>query len=490
MVKNTPFLQAAIGPEKIRSCPVFLKQPLFTGLVKAIDLLLITTAAFAAYLIYSPLTSDRLAGGAYRYVFPSLLGSLFFIWALNRLGGYELKRLKQAGWQACRLLVLWGIVIGTFLAAAFFTKTAGDYSRLWTFLWTILALALLVTQRGCLSWLLNSYAHGLLKRRVAVVGAGDVLDRVVTRLRAYSDEISICGIFRDRQSSLPPGDGDVGASVDLDDLIRLTQQVEVDHVILAVPLGTQHRLNWLVDRLRQLPFEILVSVELSERRFPILSLVHVGDLPMLEVSSRPIKPWGAVSKWIEDKLLCLLMIVLTGPLMLFIAALVKWDSPGSVLFTQERYGFNNKIIKVLKFRTMYVGVEDRSGGQRTVRDDPRVTRVGRVLRALSLDELPQLFNVLKGEMSLVGPRPHAIAMKVGDSKYSDAVAEYAQRHRVKPGITGWAQINGLRGEVNSVEKGYVRVQHDLQYIERWSLWLDLKILALTVPAVLSRRNAF
>ena len=164
--------------------------------------------------------------------------------------------------------------------------------------------------------------------------------------------------------------------------------------------------------------------------------------------------------------------------------------PRTKFFTQDRHGFNNKIIRVIKFRTMYVDVEDRSGGRRTVRGDPRVTKVGRILRALSLDELPQLFNVLKGEMSLVGPRPHAVAMKVGDSRYCDAVAEYAQRHRVKPGITGWAQINGFRGEVSSIEKGSARVQYDLEYIKQWSLWLDLKILALTVPAVLSARNAF
>jgi lipopolysaccharide/colanic/teichoic acid biosynthesis glycosyltransferase len=139
---------------------------------------------------------------------------------------------------------------------------------------------------------------------------------------------------------------------------------------------------------------------------------------------------------------------------------------------------------------MYVEAEDRSGAQRTVPADPRVTRIGRIIRALSLDELPQLINVLKGEMSLVGPRPHAIAMKVEDLPYCDAIPEYPQRHRVKPGITGWAQINGLRGEVNSLARGHARVQHDLYYIERWSLWLDLKILALTLPAVLKRRNAY
>jgi lipopolysaccharide/colanic/teichoic acid biosynthesis glycosyltransferase len=176
--------------------------------------------------------------------------------------------------------------------------------------------------------------------------------------------------------------------------------------------------------------------------------------------------------------------------MALVGLLIKLDSRGPVLFAQERFGFNNNVIRVLKFRTMYLDRGDISGAQRTVRDDPRVTRVGRILRALSLDELPQLFNVVRGEMSLVGPRPHAITMRAGDRLYDDAVATYLNRHRVKPGITGWAQINGLRGEVDTIEKARARVEHDLYYIEHWSLWLDLKILLTTAPQLLAHRNAY
>ena len=176
--------------------------------------------------------------------------------------------------------------------------------------------------------------------------------------------------------------------------------------------------------------------------------------------------------------------------MTLIALLIKLDSRGPVLFAQERFGFNNNVIRVLKFRTMYTDRGDISGAQRTVHNDSRVTRIGRVLRATSLDELPQLFNVLSGDMSLIGPRPHAISMKAGDHLYGDAIEEYVQRHRVKPGITGWAQVNGCRGEIDTVEKARARVEHDLFYIEHWSLWLDLKTLALTVPMLLSRQNAY
>jgi len=475
----------------MKSVPVFLREPVFAELIKVVDLLLIMVAALSAFLLYEPLTNDLLAGGGQRYVTPSLLGSLFFVSFVSYLGGYELKRLKQARWQVPRLIGVWVLVISMFLMAAFFAKRSAAYSRFWTFSWTVLALGLLLSQRGALSLILNSYAQKLFSRKVVIIGADEVLNRVVTKLRTYSDEISICGIFTDQPLPSLPQNCAFPVSGDIDDLFRLAQQVEIDHVILAVPLGASDRIKKIVDTLRQLPLEVLISVEeMIGQTSPVRSLRHIGDLPALEIVSPPLNHWGIVAKWLEDKLLALLILVLTAPLMLIVAAIIKLDSPGPVFFIQERYGFNNKVIKILKFRTMYIDAEDRSGARRTVEGDARVTRIGRILRAMSIDELPQILNVLRGEMSLVGPRPHAIAMKVGDSLYCDAVAEYALRHRVKPGITGWAQINGLRGEVNSLERGHARVQHDLYYIERWSLWFDFRILAVTLPAVLSRRNAF
>jgi lipopolysaccharide/colanic/teichoic acid biosynthesis glycosyltransferase len=163
---------------------------------------------------------------------------------------------------------------------------------------------------------------------------------------------------------------------------------------------------------------------------------------------------------------------------------------GPILFVQDRFGFNNRPVRVLKFRTMHVENSDPSGAARTVRDDPRVTRVGRILRRLSLDELPQLVNVLRGDMSLVGPRAHPLAMKAGNRFYHDAVADYVRRHRVKPGLTGWAQVNGLRGEIDSLEKAQQRVVYDLDYIESWSLWLDLKILLMSFRILVSQENAY
>jgi polysaccharide biosynthesis protein PslA len=176
--------------------------------------------------------------------------------------------------------------------------------------------------------------------------------------------------------------------------------------------------------------------------------------------------------------------------MLIIAAAIRLDSRGPVFFIQDRFGFNNKTIRVLKFRTMHVEQEDPTGANRTLARDPRVTRVGRFLRSVSLDELPQLVNVLRGEMSLVGPRPHALGMKAGERLYHDAVSDYFQRHRVRPGMTGWAQVNGLRGEIDSLDKARRRVALDLYYIDHWSLWLDLKILLKTIIVIFGRENAY
>ncbi|RBH45093.1 undecaprenyl-phosphate glucose phosphotransferase, partial [Pseudomonas sp. MWU13-2860] len=192
----------------------------------------------------------------------------------------------------------------------------------------------------------------------------------------------------------------------------------------------------------------------------------------------------------EDVLLAAVALALAAPLMLLLALLIKLDSPGPVLFRQKRYGYNNRLIEVYKFRSMYVEQADADAEAQTTRRDPRVTRVGRFIRKTSLDELPQLLNVLGGSMSMVGPRPHATATKAAGVLFEDAVSEYTARHRVKPGITGWAQVNGYRGETDTLAKIERRVEYDLEYIENWSLWFDFYILIRTLPAVLSADAAY
>jgi exopolysaccharide biosynthesis polyprenyl glycosylphosphotransferase len=213
-------------------------------------------------------------------------------------------------------------------------------------------------------------------------------------------------------------------------------------------------------------------------------------VPLIDLIDKPIGDWDVILKWLFDKGVAAAALLALAPLMALLALAIKLDSRGPVLFRQKRYGFNNELIEVLKFRSMYVDQTDANAGKLVTKGDPRVTRVGRVIRKTSLDELPQLINVLKGELSLVGPRPHALQAKAADRLYHEVVDGYFARHRVKPGITGWAQINGWRGETDTSEKIQRRVEHDLYYIDNWSVFLDLYILLKTPFALLRGENAY
>jgi exopolysaccharide biosynthesis polyprenyl glycosylphosphotransferase len=212
---------------------------------------------------------------------------------------------------------------------------------------------------------------------------------------------------------------------------------------------------------------------------------------VLDVFDRPITDWDVVMKWLFDKVVGGLALIALSPVMLLTAIAIKLDSPGPILFKQRRYGFNNEVIEVYKFRSMYADQTDHAASKLVTMNDPRVTRVGRIIRKASLDELPQLFNVVfVGNLSLVGPRPHAVNAWAEQKRYDEAVDGYFARHRVKPGITGWAQINGWRGETDTHEKIQRRVEHDLYYIENWSLLFDLYILAMTPSALIKAENAY
>jgi Undecaprenyl-phosphate glucose phosphotransferase len=388
--------------------------------------------------------------------------------------------------------MIWAVTLSVLLLVAFLGKLSESYSRGWALAWITAAPTLLLTERGILHLAIARWMRdGRLARNIVIVGAGNEGQRLIAKLQQSEDKsIAIRGVFDDRKSRLPAAVHGLKVLGTTDDLLRFARHSPIDEVVIAMPLDAEGRLKALFDKLKGIAVDLRLSMEPLAETFRVRSMSYVGDVPVLEIADRPLKHWRAVAKWSEDKVLAALALIFVGPLMAIVALLIKLDSPGPVFFAQRRFGFNNEVIRVLKFRSMYVDQGDPSGAQRTVQNDPRVTRVGGVLRLLSLDELPQLINVLRGDMSLVGPRPHAIAMKAGDRLYCDAVEQYLHRHRVKPGITGWAQVNGLRGEVDTLEKARARVAHDLYYIEHWSPWLDLKILLKTVGILASRNNAY
>jgi len=233
-----------------------------------------------------------------------------------------------------------------------------------------------------------------------------------------------------------------------------------------------------------------LSAHNNRLRFRPRTYSYIGNVPFIDVTDKPIADWGHVKKWLFDKIVAGLALILLAPAMAVIALLIKFDSKGPVLFRQKRQGFNNELIDVYKFRSMYVYQSDLDASTLVTKDDSRVTRIGRLLRKASLDELPQFFNVLKGELALVGPRPHALKAKAENKLYYEVVDGYFARHRVKPGVTGWAQISGWRGETDTEEKIQRRVEHDLYYIENWSMTFDLYICLMTPFALLKGNNAY
>jgi Undecaprenyl-phosphate glucose phosphotransferase len=262
-------------------------------------------------------------------------------------------------------------------------------------------------------------------------------------------------------------------------------------VIFSLPVMAEGRILQMLKKLWVLPVDIRLSAHSNKLRFRPRSYSYLGNVPVLDVFDRPITDWDVVMKYLFDKIVGSVALVCAAPLMLLVAIAIKLDSRGPVFFKQRRHGFNNELVEVYKFRSLRADMTDHSVQKSVTKDDPRVTRVGRFIRKTSIDELPQLINVVfKGNLSLVGPRPHAVDQKIENRQFDEAVDGYFARHRVKPGITGWAQINGWRGELTSPEKIKQRVEHDLYYIENWSLMFDFLILAKTPLALLKSENAY
>ena len=334
---------------------------------------------------------------------------------------------------------------------------------------------------------------GHIGQRIVIYGADEASSERVLRLLDLErlPYVSVVGVADDRTKRIErKTPWSVPFLGGLEALVERIGRGDVDMVIIALPMIGQARLDQITEALQQVSVDICLmpreALDLSQQ----YSMRFIGSLPLFALWQRPMRDFNRILKAIEDRVLALLGLVLLSPLLLLTAMIIKLTSPGPVLFRQQRFGFNNVKISVIKFRSMHVDRQDAGGSERTTRGDPRVTRFGRIIRRLSIDELPQLYNVLTGEMSIVGPRPHATLMMVGDSYYVEAVRGYAARHRVKPGITGLAQVRGLRGEISTIERAKRRVEYDMYYIENWSLLLDLRIILETVWRLIWDRDVY
>ena len=324
--------------------------------------------------------------------------------------------------------------------------------------------------------------RGVLRRKVVVVGATSVAEHLIGELRAHDHETpsEIIGIYDDRGAAWRPGSiAGIPVRGGIDALCDYASERPVDLILIALPWQRAMDIFSAIRRVQWISADVIVPLEEGTFHPRTASVASVGGEAVLMVARQPLRGIRSLLKLVEDYVIAGIGIVLAAPLMLICAVAIKLDSAGPVLFRQTRVGYNNHHFSMFKFRTMIVDPNDR-GVIGVGRHDPRITRVGGILRRLSLDEVPQLFNVLRGEMSVVGPRAHVPGMLVSGEEYAQAVTTYAARHRIKPGITGLAQINGMRGGIHSLVKARRGVELDMTYVENWSLGLDFRIMARTL----------
>ncbi len=409
------------------------------------------------------------------------------------LGAYDVDAqfsLRRA-WQ--RVAMTWIAVALFMITLGFLLKSSEDISRAWALGWFVGGGAVLLLLRAAATLAVRRLkTRGTFNQRVAIFGAGPQGLRFAEYVTHHDRlTITLIGLFDDRRATRLPADtGAVPVLGNLSALVAMIREGRIDQVVVALPWSAEARLQQVVSRLALTPVRIRLAPDLASFAFARRPLVMLGELPVMTLFERPISGVDATVKALEDRILATVIIALAWPLLLLIALAIKLDSPGPVFFRQPREGFNNRPFRVYKFRTMFEDCGQLEDIRQASRDDPRVTRIGRLLRRISFDELPQLFNVLQGDMSLVGPRPHAASTRAGGRLFSDVVASYAARHKVKPGITGWAQVCGWRGETDTEAKLIKRFEHDLHYIENWSIWFDFYILFRTVGSLILPRNAF
>jgi Undecaprenyl-phosphate glucose phosphotransferase len=374
-------------------------------------------------------------------------------------------------------------------ACLFIFKISDNVSRLWLGTWSLTsAIALCGFRLFVAATARRLRESGRLTRNIAVVGASEIGQQLAQKFTQDYAGTRLVGLFDERRSRFVQVSG--GTTVNqLPILYELLCKGHVDEVVIAIPPNASHRIVELSRRFHPFPVSLRVLAPEDYENFRVLDNRRYGDIGTFRVMEKPLDDVAALVKRIEDVVIASACLLLTLPLLLLIALSIKLDSRGPVLFKQKRLGVNNLPFDLVKFRTMFVEQTDPLGQQLTRAGDPRITRIGGFLRMTSMDELPQLINVLRAEMSLVGPRPHPLAANAAGVAYARAISDYPIRHRVKPGITGWAQVNGWRGETTTIEQIRKRVEHDLYYVENWSLTFDLLILGRTVFAVLSRANA-
>ncbi|AKF07084.1 undecaprenyl-phosphate glucose phosphotransferase [Sandaracinus amylolyticus] len=454
------------------------------GLARLADTVCIIAGYVAAVWFYDQAdwrTDDTVA---------TLLAVLAYLLVAETTGLYQTWRGVPIPKELMRVWGTWVPVIPMLLGVAFLLKLSEEFSRVATITWFVLSpLAMCSVRIVARLTLRRLREQGRNTRQVAIVGVTEIGEMLARRISTSPWlGMNILGFFDDRTPDrlpeLPTGRAQLVGT--FEDVVERSKRGEIDAVYIALPLRAEPRVQDLLRRLADSTASVYLVPD-----FFVFDLLHgrwssLGDLPVISIFETPFYGVDGVLKRLEDVVLGTMALLVASPVMIVVSVIIKLTSKGPIFFKQRRYGLNGEVIEVLKFRSMRVA-EDGPVVKQATKDDPRITPIGKFIRRTSIDELPQLFHVVGGSMSLVGPRPHAVAH---NEEYRKRIQGYMLRHKVKPGLTGWAQVNGWRGETDTLEKMEKRIEHDLEYIRRWGLFFDLWIIFLTVFGRKVRQNAY
>lgn len=423
------------------------------------------------------------------YIFVFLLSAFLTVIVFPWFELYTSWRGQSLFAQIKAVVLAWATVLILNIILMFLLKISAEFSRIWVTYWFIGSLLLILSIRVVTYALLRVMRiKGLNHKRVLVYGGEDLGRNVVRRVNSSSwTGFDIVALVDNDKSLMGGSLYGVPIVSEIKDINSYIKENTIDELWLAIPFSEEEKLHHIVNSVSG----SLVNLRFIPDLFGLSILNHsineIAGMAVVDLSTSPMEGFNKVVKAVEDRVLASLILLLISPLLLIIALSIKLTSKGSIIFQQKRHGWDGHVINVYKFRSMRLEEEFDGAITQAIRIDPRTTKLGAFLRRTSLDELPQFFNVLKGDMSIVGPRPHAVAH---NEHYKEIVDQYMLRHKVKPGITGWAQINGWRGETDTVEKMKKRVEYDLFYIENWSIWFDLKIIFLSIFKGFVNKNAY
>ena len=477
------FSRGPLRPERLAPVRERLSGAVLRRLFQAVDAV---AATGGALLGASFAGAEPLAWQPAGAVTPLVIGVLVTLGALDGLDAYAFSTRDPLWLQLARIWAAVALGAGVALGLACVLPAGRPAEALAMGAATVLTLGL----SHSWAWLrVRRWRRaGRLTPNIVVVGATENAARLIESALA-TREVNVIGVFDDRADRVGPSVHGVPVLGDTTALLEHRLLPYVDRIVITVTATAQARVGVLIQRLRVLPNTVTLFIDVEGESERADALSRLTASPLAHVSGVRQDERRSLMKRTQDLVLASLGLLVIWPVLLAVALAVRMDSPGPILFRQRRHGFNNETITVLKFRSMRTEASDATASRQVSVDDDRVTRVGRFIRRTSLDELPQLWNVLRGEMSLVGPRPHAIGMRTAGQESARLVAEYAWRHRMKPGITGWAQINGSRGAVDTAESVRRRVALDIAYIERQSFWFDLYIIVMTLPRLLGDQDA-